>query len=27
VKEAVQVVRLMEMIKNTKMQIEFQDRN
>lgn len=27
VKEAVQVVRLMEMIKNTKIQIEFQDRN
>ena len=27
VKEAVQVVRLMEMIKNTKMRIEFQDRN
>lgn len=27
VKEAIQVVRLMEMIKNTKMQVEFQDRN
>lgn len=27
VKEAVQVVRLMEMIKNTKMKVEFQDRN
>ena len=27
VKEAVQAVRLMEMIKNTKKQVEFQDRN
>lgn len=27
VKEAIQAVRLMEMIKNTKMQVEFQDRN